>query len=30
MTLIVVVVVLTLVFGRFFRTDLRAGAGAEQ
>jgi len=24
------VVVLTLVFGRFFRTDLRAGAGAEQ
>jgi len=30
MTLIVVVVVLTLVFGRFLRTDLRAGAGAEQ
>jgi hypothetical protein len=30
MTLIVVVVVLMLVFGRFLRTDLRAGAGAEQ
>ena len=30
MSLIAVVVVLTLVFGRFFRTDLRAGAGAEQ
>jgi hypothetical protein len=30
MTLIVVVVVLTLVFGRFLRTDLRAGTGAGQ
>src|SRR6185312_298175 len=30
MSLIAVVVVLTLVFGRFLRTDLRAGAGAEQ
>src|SRR6516165_8893993 len=30
MTLIVVVVVLTLVFGRFLRTDLRAGTEAEQ
>jgi hypothetical protein len=30
MTLIVVVVVLTLVFGRFLSADLRSGAGAEQ